>query len=753
MINKNVDRFQYQIADTFLLRAPLLSLKVLEEISSTGDLDIVLRYYYDIPVISESLYLASPVLFNLSEQWLSHGEKKIKNPAKLKHTLLKYLIRMACRSTPFGLFAGITSGRFGDRTDIRISSPGNHQLHVRPDMQYLCTLAAYLGSDTAVREKLEYSPNTSIGEIGDDFRYIEYTSDDDGIRKYKLQSTPAISSLKMILENASSGAGIAELTRSLVSDEINEEEARAYINTLIDNQVLVSDLEPVVTGNGFHEALLNRLNGSSAGHRLLTHLELLWDQLQDLKIHRNAHRIGVFKSVRESAAASGIPYRDEWLLQADLQLDSESCMLNDQIRKDLQSVLPVLMKLSRPHKNPLLEKFKEAFTRRYDMQEVPLLLALDPEAGPGYLPDDQNANASPLLDGLRIPETKSQTADMRWHVVDQILYRKLQEALLSGTDEIKIGHKDLESLPDSELLFPSSFSALVKIPGKWKRNAANDIIQIESAGGSSAANLAGRFCYIDEELHQTIRNIADIEKEIAGDHLLAEIVHLPQQRTGNVLMRPVLREYEIPFLGRSSVDSAYAIPASDLMILVRNNTVLLRSKRLNKFIIPHLSNAHNFSFGALSIYKFLCDLQSQNIMTNAGFSWGPLESETLYLPRVTYNNIILQPATWNLTDDILAPVHRAENDDDLLFAVSGIRTKYKMPGKLMLTESDNELWLDMENINCLRLFKRETKGRKIVTFHEFLFDSREGIVSGDNSFMANEFVFFFHQKPPDKHED
>ncbi|NQT77427.1 MAG: lantibiotic dehydratase family protein [Bacteroidetes bacterium] len=747
-----MDRPQYRIADTFLLRAPLLSLKVLEEISSTGDLDLVLRNYYDIPVISESLYLASPVLFNLSEQWLNHADEKIKDPARLRHTLLKYLIRMACRSTPFGLFAGISSGCFGDRTDIRISPPGKHQLHVRPDMQYLCTLAAHLGSDADVREKLEYSPNTSLGEIGDDFRYIEYTSDEDGIRKYKLQSTAGSSSLKMILEMASAGAGIAELTRSLLSEEIDEEEARTYIHTLIDNQVLVSDLEPVVTGNGFHEALLNRLNGSPAGHKLLTHLKLLWDQLQDLKINGNAHRIEVFKSIRESAAASGIPYKDEWLLQADLQLNPESCILKDQIRKDLQSVLPVLMKLSRPHKNPFLEKFKEAFIRRYDMQEVPLLLALDPEAGLAYLPDDQHANASPLLDGLRIPGTKGHTTDMRWHAVDQMLYRKLQETLISGTDEIEIGPKDIESLPDSELKFPASFSALVKIPGKWKKNTARDIIQIESAGGSSAANLAGRFCYIDEGLHQTIRNIADIEKEIAGDHILAEIVHLPQQRTGNVLMRPVLREYEIPFLGRSSVDSDFAIPVSDLMVSIRNNMVVLRSKRLNKYILPHLSNAHNFSFGALSIYTFLCDMQSQNIMTNLGFSWGPLESETLYLPRVSYKNIVLQSASWNLKDDILAPVQRAGNDDELLSAVAGIRAKYSMPRQLTLTESDNELWLDMENISCLRLLKREIKNRKVVSFREFLFDSKEGIVSGENGIMANEFVFFFHQTPADKHE-
>ena len=234
---------------------------------------------------------------------------------------------------------------------------------------------------------------------------------------------------------------------------------------------------------------------------------------------------------------------------------------------------------------------------------------------------------------------------------------------------------------------------------------------------------------------------------------MAEIVHLPQQRTGNVLMRPVLREYEIPFLGRSSVDSDFAIPVSDLMVSIRNDMVVLRSKRLNKYILPHLSNAHNFSFGALSIYTFLCDLQSQNIMTNPGFSWGPLESETLYLPRVCYKNIVLQPASWNLTDDILAPVRRAGNDDELLAAVAGIRAKYSMPRQIMLTESDNELWLDMESISCLRLFKRETKGRKAVSFREFLFDSKEGVVSGENGIMANEFVFFFHQTSADKHED
>src|SRR4029078_12745413 len=98
-----------------------------------------------------------------------------------------------------------------------------------------------------------------------------------------------------------------------------------------------------------------------------------------------------------------------------------------------------------------------------------------------------------------------------------------------------------------------------------------------------------------------------------ADKIYAEVIHLPEARTGNVLMRPQLRKHEIVYMGNGSVPFAQQIMLADLLVSVRNNSVVLRSKKFNKEIIPRLSTAHNFGSGSLPVYKFLCDLQFQQL--------------------------------------------------------------------------------------------------------------------------------------------
>ena len=97
----------YKIADVFMFRTPLLSLKVLEEVLAQNDLDKFLKTCFADKNIREALFLASPHLCKLSE---GHDYDE-----KLGRSLLKYLIRMSSRCTPFGLFAGIGAGHFGDK--------------------------------------------------------------------------------------------------------------------------------------------------------------------------------------------------------------------------------------------------------------------------------------------------------------------------------------------------------------------------------------------------------------------------------------------------------------------------------------------------------------------------------------------------------------------------------------------------------------------------------------------------------------
>ena len=57
--------------------------------------------------------------------------------------------------------------------------------------------------------------------------------------------------LKNVLDCSNEGKTIQELSNILINDDITEEEAIIFINELIDNQVLVSELEPNVSGGDF----------------------------------------------------------------------------------------------------------------------------------------------------------------------------------------------------------------------------------------------------------------------------------------------------------------------------------------------------------------------------------------------------------------------------------------------------------------------------------------------------------------------
>ncbi|WP_316931256.1 lantibiotic dehydratase [Chryseobacterium sp. P1-3] len=115
------------------------------------------------------------------------------------------------------------------------------------------------------------------------------------------------------------------------------------------------------------------------------------------------------------------------------------------------------------------------------------------------------------------------------------------------------------------------------------------------------------------------------EEKLNTDYILAEVIHLPEARIGNVIRRPTLRRYEIPFLAQSVLPEENQIPLEDLYISLLNDKIILRSKKLNKEVKPYLTNSHNYSSNPLPAYHFLCDLHSQNIRSNLYFDWGDLK--------------------------------------------------------------------------------------------------------------------------------
>jgi len=256
-------------------------------------------------------------------------------------------------------------------------------------------------------------------------------------------------------------------------------------------------------------------------------------------------------------------------------------------------------------------------------------------------------------------------------------------------------------------------------------------------GGSTATYLLSRFSHIDADIYNYIEEI--LTKEEEENVIFAEIVHLPEARTGNVLSRANLRNYEIPYLAKSALPLGRQIVLSDLMVSVRNGRVILRSKMNNKEVFPLLSNAHNIEADPLPIYAFLTELQTQQKREHFGFKWGDVLTNEHYLPRVVYKNIIFSLAAWKVTKKELKSMQTLE--ELKLWLV-----KRSIPNRVSIADLDNNLFIDFENELSCKMFLSIIKSRDYIILKEYLFNENKALIQNEGKGVANEFVLSFHKE-------
>lgn len=268
---------------------------------------------------------------------------------------------------------------------------------------------------------------------------------------------------------------------------------------------------------------------------------------------------------------------------------------------------------------------------------MPLATVLDTETGIGYLQNSEMNDIHEILEKFSFKSKGQEAENQSWTAYDFLIGKKLRACILKKEKAVSLSENDFPDFDPNWNNAPATFSVMIEIA----LNQDKEIIAIESSGDVSAAKLLGRFCNGNDAIYNLTNEIVTKEATYHSDKILAEIVHIPESRTGNILRRPVLRAFEIAYLATSAVTQDYMIDLNDLMISIRNNKIILRSKKHNKEVIPCLSNAHNYSNKSLPIYHFLCDLQSQDIKPIYSFSWGILETHYDFFPRVDYNGVLL----------------------------------------------------------------------------------------------------------------
>jgi thiopeptide-type bacteriocin biosynthesis protein len=715
----------YDPVGWILVRAPLLPTETYLALGSGDELAP-----HD-PLVRTALAVGSRDLLPQLER---AGSSPSKKTHRLRASLLRYLIRMSTRPTPYGLFAGVGLAELGQATDLRIAA-APPRTRTRPDMEWLLRLVAQLEARPEVRRELRVFANPAV---------LQY-----GARAFLAERAPlgatgdpapvgirATGAVRRALALARTPVSWQRLTEELLETPgATPEKVEGLLTELWEQTFLLTDLRPPLTHPSPARHVAAGLAGvASAAHECAALQEVLdattaWDELP------MAERPGAYRSLSALATAA-VPEFDGTPMQVDTALALEGGRLHEAVAREAANAAELLLRLS-PSAGGLgqLDAYRHAFIGRYGTdREVPLVELLDPDHGLG--PPSGHGWSGAGLDQAKLA-LRDQT--LRGLALDALRERRLAVAL----DRATLGRLALSS-PSAESAPVSLDIAVFVLAGSAAAIDAGDFELLigPNLGAQEAGRNLGRF----GDLLGAAGSAALAAVAAAGalQHpggVPAELVYLPRRgRSANVAIRPAIHRYEIAVGTMPGVASQDAVALSEVLIGVRDGRFYARWPAVEgdlRVYIGHMLNAHQ----APAACRFLEDVARDGRMQLGSFDWGPA-TELPFVPRIQSGRIVLAPAQWQI-DRAARDTSLAPSEPDFAAAVARWREAWLVPRYVYLTAADNRLLLDLEapdQVEQLRQELAELPDGRVVVLQEPLPGPEHAWLAGPDGSHLTELV-------------
>jgi thiopeptide-type bacteriocin biosynthesis protein len=681
----------YDFLPELFLRAPFYSYKKF-------DLAALPEVLQDLH-FRNAIWLASPV-FHRSLKGKNFEFEQLNE--KEKFTLAKYFNRMCYRPTPFGSFATFTNLSWAGEGPVQLAADDQAILHLLPDRQ---------NSTGNFNPKRRFNADTllirnpTIYRLGENFRFYSTSLGSKGRYRFSIDEVEAVDFNLRLLRLLADGPVSAEVVGHwiLANADCTPEEANDYLRFLVEDQLLYT------ANQGW---LISR-EAISGDHGQLTAavpLERTVDEQFPEKTLKKAH----YYSAAERPLLSG-----------GLGADDE---------EELLAVCRVLEQLALPAPQEALKKFIADFQRRYDLEKVPLLKAIDPDTGISYGEGGASAAEQFLLADMHFPAPAPKTA-MNWERLHPFFLRCwLDNQRRFWLDPILIGEELVKAIPaEGTVPLPPTVAVMFRKTG--------DQLLVESIGGSSATQLIGRFSQFSEAAWSTGRRIAAAEARANPGVVFADIEQLSDQYIDNINQRRPVYDYVIPLNVFPDLSREQQLLPEDLMLSVRSGELILESRRLGKRVIPRLASAYNYHHNELPLFRLLGDLQFQNLRANLGLDLAVLYPGLPFYPRVICRRTILCVAKWHLS----AADSQALADALLsgIAAISVFRERLGLPALICVGQHDQQLVIDLTKEQEQALLLQWLKGKSGLIIREYLLPDRS--VISDQKPLAGQFLGFLTQ--------
>ena len=669
----------------------------------------VLNRFDSDELLREAISIASPSLYR------SLIKRPLKDSKQACRSLLNYMTRMACRSTPFGIFSFIATGFWTNQNSAFLDLTKVSR-RARPDMEWIYNVVNKFYCEAEEISTLKVLCNSLI-EMKGDRLFLKYSRSQEEQKNKKIISIKASPLIRAILKLAKKNISINNLWENLLQTlpNLNKEKTFEVFKVLLSQQILLPSALPSLLSSDPLAFPKEVDLGEVLSH---------FTSYQNLSLGKGEQALEILKESMQGIASS----------YSALQVDasySEKFNLSKEILNKLEHALTFLWKMSatRPVNFALLESYRRKFIEKFGVNRiVPIMDLLSEERGLGSFLNQPSG----------IVEGSTSSSSQQW---EEWIHREWQEAILHHKQEIILNEEELktrfswvEKAPPDARKALSSFDLFFKIKAESLKeiNQGNYQLYLTDFTWSGGSTFGRFWDLFNPSIQEGLSALAQAEEQLEKGTQIVEIAYWPSRvRNANVAIHPCLRKCSLEL--DKNEHSNFSL--EDLYIGSTPDRFYITSKDGKEELLARAGNVLNY-VQAPEPLRLLREITLARYILLYPFNWGSLETKAVFLPRVRLNKCILSPARWNLDPSLFVKKKPEEIKKKFLEWAQ----TWNLPSRFLLVKGDQHLLFTLTHpLHLEEITLRLAKGESLQLMEEM---TSEWLKSGSGSHAA-EFVVPF----------
>lgn len=695
----------YQPAPFYVLRVPTLPIACFECLSQSGHLDpstgqdfeiawqqaqseclALLHHLGERSHIERALLVASPSLNEALHAAHARNGDGNRRAIRAAERLMRYLIRMSSRPTPFGYCAGVSFGTFAHETRILLESC--EEAEIRPDMHWLLTSLAPIEARSLQDLPIQITP--SLHMLGK--RGVGYKSGVDGRKERAWFKVTAV--VEKLRQLARTPVPYQAVKHALLVafPQATEAMVEALLHQLYAIEILLTTLPPPDESDPLTH-VLDVLRPISAEASAVAQFESIRETM-----HSPAQTVPILASLIHQQCAL-TPHFSGPTLQVDTRVRMAQNELSSGIGHEAARAAETLLRLGLYAQGiPSLHHARRLFLERYEEQEVPLLDLFAPWGVlDGLYEQEMDRRELPQALQVRMAEREKFLRTLAMQAVNA---REISIALTPELIE-RLSLWSPEAVPPPLLdlyLHIDAPSAEAVDHGEWR-----GLVMLLPIGGRSYCRFLHLFGGQERAL---VEGVLKAGERLYSEELCVTLALLPPHpRDLNITHGPQWSPYVLPINRASPRPAEQTIFPDDVSVSVRNGRFILRSRSHNKTL--RVIQPHMLAFTHLPpLARFVLEASHDGEPYPGSFQLGNAGSLP-FMPRLTVGNIVVSPAQWSLSYDVLDSQAAQATGASWYRAIQRWREQWNVPRFISLLDGEDRLLLDLEHVLMVEVLRTE----------------------------------------------